>query len=423
MTLPRPLIALLVAVPALFAVPAPFAVPAHAAGKLLIVGGGLDAGNAPIHRALLDARPAGAPTIAIIPSASGYPADSARAFAAALIRHGAKAEDIRVVHLAAEDDPTTPAIDEARWADNAMSAAEIAKLESAGAIWFTGGDQLRTTRLLAPGSIDSPMLRAIRARLGAGAVIGGSSAGAAVMSRAMITNGETMAALTRPVERQADGRDNRDEEGALVLGDGLGFLPQGLVDQHFDARARLGRLARALFTLPGPDRIGFGIDEDSALLVDLSARTAQVLGRATVVVLDARAARHAATPHFFASDIALHLMSAGDSIALDTMRVAPAAGRKPIGPDRGTAPPVLDRGGFAQPAERTDRLLADALFSRAGNNSVARTSFAGPDAVRFGFFRTPDARASRSASPAGITIEGVRLSITPVTISQKDRTQ
>jgi len=395
--------------------------PALAAGTLVIVGGGLSAQNGPVHRAFLAARPADRAQIAIIPSASGAPAESARAFAQALVQHGARAEDIVVVHLAMVDDPGTPAIDESRWATNASDTAEIAKVEGAGAIWLTGGDQLRTTRLLAPGGRETPMLAAIRARLADGAAIGGSSAGAAIMSRAMITEGDPLAALLHPVKRQAaieaGAPDNRVPGGPLVLGDGLGFLPRGLVDQHFDARRRLGRLARALFELPPAERFGFGIDEDTALVVNLSTGRAEVAGAASVTVLDARAARRTPGQRFGADGLRLSVASGGDSIDLDRMGARPASGAGPFSPDpdaTGTAVQQLS-GGMAVPEPDVARLLADTLFAANPASVLERPSLRGGDGVLFRFSRLAGAAAWRGSG--GPSVSGIGLSIRPVRLS------
>lgn len=387
---------------------------AAASGKLVIVGGGLSASNAQVHRAFLDRRPAGSPAIAIIPSASGEPADSARRFAEALVRHGAAPQDIRIVHLAMEDDPATPA-DERLWAKNAANADEIAKIATAGAIWFTGGDQLRTTRLLAPGGRETPMLGLIRARLADGAVVGGSSAGAAIMSRAMITEGEPLASLLGPVQRQArleaGEPDNRRPGGGLVMGDGLGFLPRGLVDQHFDARRRLGRLARALFELPPAERFGFGIDEDSALIVDLAGNRAEVAGTAGVTLLDARAALRGQGQRFAATGLRLSHAAAGDSIDLATMRVAPAPGRAAVKP-LPEPPAVPDgSGGMAVPEPRLADLLADALFAAAGRTALERPSVGTAGGLVYRFTRPAGAQAW---SGGGVTLSNLGFAIRPL---------
>lgn len=401
---------------------------AHAApGSLIIVGGALSPANEAIHKAFLARRPAGAPGIAIIPAASGSPADSAAFFAETLTRHGARREDIRIVHLATEDDPTTPGIDESRWAGNATSPAEIAKLADAGAIWFTGGDQLRTTRLLlTAGGFDTPMLAAIRARLSRGAIIGGTSAGAAIMSGAMITNGESMPALTQPVLRQGD-EDTRQEGGQLVLGQGLGFFPVSLVDQHFDARARLGRLARALFTLPADQRLGFGIDENTALLVDLARQEAHALGASSITILDARNATQMRGDRFGASGITLSVATAGDRVDLATLAIAHDPIRKPIEPRASPSLAQGNAGGMAVPSQPLGDLLADELISRPGKSALERLSFSagksGLDAIIFGFGKTADTSGFAGRDRDGAwrtTIKMLELGIRPVSIDIKE---
>lgn len=406
--------------------------PACAGGTLVIAGGRLSPDNASVHRSFLDARPQGRPGIAIIPSASGAPASSARAIADALLRHGARPEDIGVVRIARQDDPATPDADESRWADNAANATEIARIEQAGAIWFTGGDQLRTTHLLAPAGRETPMLAAIRARLAAGAVVGGSSAGAAIMSRPMITEGDPLSALLEPVSRQsapgarahenpgAGAPDNRIPGGGLAMGTGLGFLAAGLVDQHFDARRRLGRLARALFELPAADRFGFGIDEDTALVVDLDARRARVVGTATVTVLDGRRAHPTPGLRFGAEGLRLAIASSGDTIDLGSLDVTPtpAAGAIIADPDEDDPRVHHASGGMAVPEPTVASLLADNLFGARPLPRLDRPSLRGSQGVLFRFTRLPDARAWQGE--AGPSISGIAFAIRPLTLSMDE---
>ncbi len=392
-------------------------------GTLMIVGGGLRASNAAVHRAFLDARPPGSPGIAIIPSASGAPGASANAFADTLVRHGARRQDILIVHLAQEDDPDTPDIDERSWARNATDPAEIAKVKGAGAIWFTGGDQLRTTSLLAPAGRETPMLAAIRERLAAGAIVGGTSAGAAVMSRAMITDGDPLASLLKPVSRQAPietgAPDNRVAGGGLVMGSGLGFLPEGLVDQHFDARRRLGRLARALFELPPTARFGFGIDEDTGLLVDLAASRARVVGTSSVTVLDARAARRTEGPRFGADGLRLAVAGPGDTIGLGTLTVTPAPGASATARDADEDQPRVHQqsGGMAVPEPPVGTLLADSLFGPGAPTLLERPNLRAGDGILFRFTRLPG--ATRWETGGNMSVTGIAFGLQPVTLTTR----
>ena len=281
-----------------------------APGSLVIVGGGLSPDNAAVHQAFVARRLPG--PIAVIPSASGEPAGSARRLGEVLKRYGVDPATVITIRIATQDDPETKNVDERKWQSNATSPAEIAKIAQAGAIWFAGGDQSRTTKLLLnPDGTDTPMLAAIRQRLAAGAVIGGTSAGAAIMSKQMILNGDSKTALSKPVQQKL----NPDEsDTSLVMGQGLGFLPVGLVDQHFTQRARLGRLTRALFELPATDRIGFGIDEDTALVVDLATNRARILGAGTVTMIEARTATPVPGTVFTATNMPIRILKSGDTL-------------------------------------------------------------------------------------------------------------
>jgi len=76
-----------------------------------------------------------------------------------------------------------------------------------------------------------------------------------------------------------------DESGWRDNAWDAGFLPVGLVDQHFGRRAPLGRLVRAL--AESGESYGYGVGEDTAVVVDLESRQATVLGSGGVTLLDA----------------------------------------------------------------------------------------------------------------------------------------
>jgi cyanophycinase len=140
-------------------------------------------------------------------------------------------------------------------------------IETATMIWFPGGDQSRLLDAIEKAGVAD----AIRARHRAGAVVGGTSAGAAVLSPWTIVGGET-ADLT--VVRS----------GSVALVKGLDLLPGTIVDQHFLKRQRFNRLLSAV--LEHPDLVGIGIDEKTAILVRGSHL--DVLGSSGVLVVDAR---------------------------------------------------------------------------------------------------------------------------------------
>lgn len=159
---------------------------------------------------------------------------------------------------------------DARVLDLAEPASALTEIAAADLLWIGGGDQNRFMAALeAAGAVE-----AVRARWRAGAVVGGTSAGAAVLSGAMIVGGES-ADLTAV------------RAGGTVLAEGLGLWPGTIVDQHFFERQRCNRLLAAV--LDRPALIGIGIGESTAVVVHGDGRC-EVLGVGSVMVLDARRA-------------------------------------------------------------------------------------------------------------------------------------
>ena len=109
----------------------------------------------------------------------------------------------------------------------------------------------------------------IRARYQAGAIVGGTSAGAAVISEAMITGDADLQSLTAQ---------------KTVIAKGLGLWPEVIVDQHFLKRQRDNRLISAV--IDHPSLVGVGIDESTAVVVH--GGSFDVIGESSVVVIDAR---------------------------------------------------------------------------------------------------------------------------------------
>lgn len=143
--------------------------------------------------------------------------------------------------------------------------------------WFLGGDQ----NLLASSLMGTKALRTIEHLYERGAVVGGTSAGASVMTTTMLT-GE---------RRTASGRINEDPNAVALRSTevtlGFGLLPGAIVDQHFSRRSRDNRLVSAV--LDSPHLLGVGIDEETALVVRPDGRW-EVMGNGHVKIYDARRA-------------------------------------------------------------------------------------------------------------------------------------
>jgi cyanophycinase len=371
--------------------------PVHAAGQLVIGGGALSDDN-PAHSAFVAALSGDGPVV-VIPAASESPAESGSYARGVLVAHGVPPGRVHVFPVAERDDISTPAVDESGWAGNAAAPALLAGLEHLSGVWFSGGDQTRIVRTLrrADGK-DTPLLRLIRERHAAGAVVGGSSAGAAIMSEAMICGGDGFRGLLEPpTTRYAE--TEAEDDGRLYLWKGLGFFGAGIVDQHFDQRARLGRLVRALGETGV--RRGFGIDEDTALVVSGDARSAKVVGSGGVTVLDAEHARFDLGGKALASGLRLSLFPAGAGFELQSLQPLAGAG-EPVKGKGGSAFRPLEGGGMAFPNPRIEQLLAVELLDNSAADSVSRYSIDSRGRVlQFRFFETPQSRGYWRTAPDG----------------------
>lgn len=147
-------------------------------------------------------------------------------------------------------------------------AEHVHALRRATGVFMTGGNQTRLTRAL----LDTPCWEALLGVHAGGTTVGGTSAGAAVMSSTMIASGQS---------------GLRPRRGMVNLERGFGLTSRVLVDQHFSQRQRLGRLITALSHGVAP--VGLGVDEDTAAVFDGRGRF-EVVGSGCVSVVRTPAA-------------------------------------------------------------------------------------------------------------------------------------
>ena len=265
--------------------------PALARGHLLIVGGGSQPPE--LVRRFVDlAGGPGRARIVVMPMASG--SDEAGQ---------EKADDLRALGADAFVLNLTRA--------QAKSDSVARLLDDVTGVWFSGGDQV----LLAPVLLDTPVLEAIHRRYREGAVIGGTSAGAAVMSDSMITGEQTR--VGEDTAGYYGDEFPRVARRTIDIQPGLGFLPNAIVDQHFLQRERHNRLLSSV--LEHPDLIGVGIDESTAIEVDPDGRWT-VVGESAALIYDARDARltPAGVPVLGATGVRMHLLPAGSTFEPST---------------------------------------------------------------------------------------------------------
>lgn len=382
----------------------------YAAGSLVIVGGALKSDNAAVHRAFIDGLPDKGKVV-IIPAASGSPAQSASAISSDLITHGLDADRLEIYPVAVRDDDSTPDEDESRWRTLAWDENRVALLGQPAGFWLTGGDQTRIVETLTreDGSA-SPLLALIRDRLAAGATVGGTSAGAAIMSNPMLAGGESFTALMEPPG--SDYRSMNDQEsGALLLAPGLGFLPGVLIDQHFDRKARLGRLVRAMAETGIAQ--AYGVDENTAMVVDLADGKSRVVGTGGVTLLFAEAARFDLQGEKLASGLVIGFAGRGATFSLGQCTLGGPIGKATIGEEYFNYP-VAGGGGMAFGNHRLDQLLGYELLDNAASSAVQRFSLhADGRLLEYRFTQTQASRGywTDESGPSRYSVCGVRFEI------------
>jgi cyanophycinase len=154
--------------------------------------------------------------------------------------------------------------------EHASNPAIVDRVRAARGIFLGGGDQVKLVSALS----GTPLEEAIRDAYFDGAIVCGTSAGAAALTKTTLAGNEV------------------DEEGKLVeqyVGPGLGLLGyHALIDTHFTQRRRLYRLFVAIAEFPA--LMGLGIDEDTALIVRRD--TATVVGTGGVTFVDGSSVRY-----------------------------------------------------------------------------------------------------------------------------------
>lgn len=257
------------------------------------------------------------------------------------------------------------------------------KINRCGGIWICGGQQTRVAKAYVGTEVET----AIKGLIERGGVVGGTSAGAAVMTGRMIASGKEQP----------------------VMDVGFDLLADCIIDQHFTERNRLTRLRAAI--AGRPERFGLGIDEGTAVIV--SGRNIDVIGSGTVtVVLAATIDRSKSGLESLSRDEVVQQMPSQSRADLTQLRRA-ARWRaacidpgQPVGETRQVpSGSLVIVGGGGMPKDIVDRFV-----SLAGGTEARIVVL--PTAV-------PRAEAFRQRPPRFLTAAGVKS----VTVLPQSRTE
>ena len=318
--------------------------PKSAEGDLIVIGGAEDKlGKRTVLTEFVERAGGADARIAVVPTASSLGQEVVEVYAALFTRLGAA----EVYGLRPQD------------RTQASDPALVAELDRATGIFMTGGNQLKLSTVIA----GTPFGQAIVDARGRGVTIGGTSAGASIMSSHMVAFGPGGAT---PKQRMTQ-----------VAG-GLGLLERCVIDQHFAQRNRYGRLL--MIVSQSPQLLGMGVDEDTAAVISRTddGDLLRVIGRGSVTLMDGshmvtNAHEARANRPIMASGVVLHVLPEGAAFDLGTRSLLPSA-------------PVTD------PAEVDELALANRNLRK-----MARDIAAGD--VSPSVLRRRIARRSRGATP------------------------
>jgi cyanophycinase len=226
----------------------------EARGKLVVIGGAEDReGDCVILKEFVKLAKGDKARLVVMTVATDHPEEVGADYKKVFKRLGAA--DVKVVDVSSREDTE--------------SRKAMAAIEEATGLFFTGGDQLHITALMGGTEMD----QIIKRRFGKGLVLGGTSAGAAMMSNSMMLSGES---------------ETNPRFGSVEIGPGMDFIMGTLIDTHFSQRGRHGRLITA--TAHYPQDMGIGIDEDTAMVV--TGNEFEVIGSGAVTIIDAGGITH-----------------------------------------------------------------------------------------------------------------------------------
>ena len=193
--------------------------------------------------------------IIVIPTASSIPNEVSQNYLHAFKKLGC--ENVHIMDIRNRDD--------------AEEQKNLDLMKDADCVMFTGGDQSKIVQYIG-GTL---LHKIIQQRYESdNFVIAGTSAGAMCMSQEMIKGGGIKEAFTK---------------GAVQMGEGMGFIPNLIIDSHFIRRGRFGRLAEAVARFP--KMIGIGLAEDTGLVIK-NCNMAEVIGSGMVILFDPRKLKH-----------------------------------------------------------------------------------------------------------------------------------
>ena len=194
-------------------------------------------------------------SIVVIPTASSYPVEVGENYLKAFRK--LDCNNVRVLDI--------------RERAQSQQSENLEMIRQADCVMFSGGNQSKITGKIAGTEMHHLLLKKYKREK---FVIAGTSAGAMCMAEEMISGGSSTEAFFK---------------GTVLMSDGMGFVPNLIIDSHFIRRGRFGRLAEAVARFP--KLIGVGLAEDTGLVIK-ECKTFEVIGSGMVIIFDPRKLKH-----------------------------------------------------------------------------------------------------------------------------------
>ncbi|MEM7038304.1 MAG: cyanophycinase [Bacteroidota bacterium] len=228
--------------------------------------------------------------IAVIPTASSIPREVGDNYLSAFDKLNCR--NVRVVDVRSRRDAEST--DMLKW------------VEQADCVMFSGGDQSQIVEKIG----QTKMHAILRKRyLKEDFVIAGTSAGAMAMSSEMISGGSSRDSFFK---------------GAVMMREGMGFMPGMIIDSHFIVRGRFGRLAEAVAKFPVI--LGMGLAEDTGVIIS-GGNSCKVIGSGMVILMDPGHLSHnnekileKGTPMTL-GNLVVHVLSNSDGFQIDSRQL------------------------------------------------------------------------------------------------------
>jgi cyanophycinase len=343
----------------------------------------------------------------LLPAAS-LSLDSARHFQRELAVHGIREDQVEILEVLHSNASLS-----------ANDPSNVERIDRATAVYMTGGDQVRLVRALtnSDDGSDTPLLSAMRRLYLRGGVIAGTSAGASAQSAHMLAaSGLPSMLVDEGLDALDFGLTTDSVARGILVTQGLGFLGQGIIDQHFlQYRGRLGRLSRV--TLERKIPFGIGIDRDSAIRVDQNGKITVIGGTAVVVLADK--ANFRSSPIGFSLDnMLISLLSMGDVFDPTDSSIIIHSSKHPI-----VEEDVTFNGGFLITDIGSGYAVSTALIGGLANNTQSRQEGivlqfhdATSHGYRYQFQKVPNTKAFHTDTLDGslYSVLNVQLGITPI---------